>query len=41
MRDNQLPESLPPRLPGQPAVPARPAPAAAAQRHAIETPAPQ
>jgi general secretion pathway protein D len=41
MRDNQLPESLPPRLPGQPAVPPRPAPKAAEQRHAIEPPAPQ
>jgi general secretion pathway protein D len=27
MRDNQLPESLPPRLPGQPAIPQRQAPA--------------
>jgi len=39
MRDNQLPESLPPRLPGQPAVPSREAPPAAPPREI--TPPPQ
>jgi general secretion pathway protein D len=39
MRDNQLPESLPPRLPGQPAVPPRPA--EALPQRPIEPPPPQ
>jgi len=41
MRDNQLPEQLAPRLPGQSAVPPRPAPAAPAPRETIEPPPPQ
>jgi general secretion pathway protein D len=41
MRNNQLPEQLTPLLPGQPAVPPRPAPAAPAQRETIEAPRPQ
>jgi general secretion pathway protein D len=38
MRNNQLPEQLAPLLPGQPAVPPRPVPAAPAQRETIEPP---
>jgi general secretion pathway protein D len=41
MRNNQLPEQLPPLMPNQPAVPPRQPPAGAAQRHAIEPPPPQ
>jgi general secretion pathway protein D len=40
MRNNQLPESLPPLVPGQPAAPPRPAPAAVEPRP-IEQPPPQ
>jgi general secretion pathway protein D len=41
MRDNQLPEQLAPRLPGQPALPLRPVPAAPAPRETLEVPPPQ
>jgi general secretion pathway protein D len=41
MRSNQLPEQLAPLVPGQPAVPPRPAPAAPAQRETIEPAPPQ
>jgi hypothetical protein len=40
MRDNQLPQALPPLLPGQPPVPAREAPPVAPQRE-ITPPPPQ